>query len=97
MICHFHPVFLVSPEGSVLIIGVVIASFGSTVNSICYAGGGPNNIYEWTNILGEAVSSSNQLQLSSITGSDAGDYACTVTNAAGSGNETTTVTGKIYG
>ena len=85
----------VSPEGNVLIFGDVITSFGSAVNLTCLSDSGPNNTYEWTNGQGESVSNSSQLQLSSITGSDAGDYTCTVTNAAGSGNETATVTGKI--
>ena len=66
------------------------------MNLFCFAHGDPNNTYEWTNNQGEVVSNSSQLHLPSITGSDAGDYACTVTNAAGLGNDTTTITGKIH-
>ena len=72
----------------------VLTNFGSNVSRTCSAEGGPNNTFEWTNDQG-VVSNSSQLQLTSITASDAGTYTCTVTNAAGSSNASATVFGKI--
>ena len=95
MLINFYFNYIVSPFGSVSIDSSVLTSFGSNVSRICFGDGGPNNTFEWTNDQGEVVSNSSQLQLTSITGSDAGTYTCNVTNAAGSGVDSITVTGNI--
>ena len=69
-------------------------SFGSSESLTCTAQGGPDNTFQWT-LQGQVVSNSFQLQFPSITGSDGGDYTCTVTNAAGSGSIIATITGNI--
>ena len=85
-----------SPDGGVFIapFGDISTSFGSPVTLNCTAEGGPNNTFQWT-LQGQVVSDVSQLQFPSITGSDGGLYTCTVTNAAGSGSATTTITGNI--
>ena len=98
MLINFYFNYIVSPFGSVSILTSnlpVLTNFGSNVSKSCIADGGPNNTFEWTNDQGEVVSNSSQLQLTSITGSDAGTYTCNVTNAAGSGADEVTVTGNI--
>ena len=60
-----------------------LTSFNSTVTLMCFAGGGPNNIFVWRK-QGTVVSNSSTLELSMITGSDGGTYECTVANGAGS-------------
>ena len=70
-----------------------MTSFGSSENLTCFAQGGPNNAFEWTNNQGQVVSNSALLQLQSITGSDGGVYTCTASNAAGSGSATVIVSG----
>ena len=89
-------IFIVSPGGSVRITPLdTTTSFESSENLNCLAQGGPNNTFEWTNSQGQVISNSTQLEFPSITGSDGGIYTCTVTNAAGSDNASTTITGNI--
>ena len=87
-----------SPAGGVLLFPSddISTSFGSSETLICGAQGGPNNTFEWTNSQGQVISNSTQLEFPSITGSDGGLYTCTVTNAAGSDNVNTTITGKMF-
>ena len=91
----YNCISIVSPAGSVTIFSDIITSFGSSETVICFAQGGPNNAYEWTNNQGQVISNSTELQLQSITGSDGGVYTCTVTNAAGSKSANATITGNI--
>ena len=89
-------IFIVSPSGSVQLTPLSIStSFGSSETLTCFAQGGPNNTFQWTNSQGQVISNSTQLEFSSITGSEGGFYICTVTNAAGSGNANTIITGNI--
>ena len=85
----------VSPAGSVFVspFGNVLTKFNSTVSLTCLAQGGPNNMFEWSK-QGMTVSNGDVLELTMITGSDGGTYQCTVTNDAGSGTATTSVTGR---
>ena len=73
----------------------VLTSFNSTETITCLAEGGPNNMFEWSK-QGVIVSNSNVLELTMITGSDGGLYVCTVTNDAGYGTATTSVTGMYF-
>jgi len=86
----------VSPSDGVTlsINGNIFTSFGSSETVTCNAGGGPNNMFTWT-LGGNAIVSNNAvLDLPSITGADAGQYQCTVTNDAGFGSTTIVVFGK---
>ena len=61
----------------------------------CMSGGGPGNTFQWYhgNLLlsGET---SYLLEIITVTPSDAGNYTCRVTNAAGSGSDVASLTGE---
>ena len=58
----------------------------------CIASGGPNNTFEWF-IDGDLIeNASDTLTLNEVVG---GEYTCRVSNAAGTGNASTTLTGLI--
>ena len=59
----------------------------SVVILTCSTLGGPDNEYQWLRS-NETLSNSSVLTLDSVVG---GEYTCTVTNLAGSGNATTNV------
>ena len=90
--------FVVSPMGSVMISpsGNILASFNSTVNITCSAGGGPNNMFEWSKQGAGVVSNNSVLEFSMITGTDGAVYECTVTNAAGSDMASALLIGMHY-
>ena len=61
----------------------------------CESEGGPGNTFEWYH--GNQLLSNETtplLEITMVTPSDAGDYNCTVTNAAGSGSDVATLTGE---
>ena len=80
---------MISPPGNVL------TNFNSTVTLTCTAQGGPNNMFEWRK-QGVVVSNNSVLELAMITGSDGGTYQCAVTNDAGSGTVSATLTGTCF-
>ena len=84
-----------SPQDSVEISPVNITT---TVNSIeniyCSAGGGPNNMFEWSKQGTGVVSNNAVLEFPMITGTDGAVYECTVSNAAGNEAKNVTLTGK---
>ena len=69
---------MTSPSGN------IFANFNSTVTIICSAGGGPNNMFEWSKQGTGVVSNNSVLEFPMITGTDVAVYECTVSNAAGS-------------
>ena len=83
---------LVSPKGSVDTLRNVFTTYASSVNLICSAEVGPNNMYEWIKE-GELVFNMPVLHFPRIIGSDAGAYECVVRNAAGVGIASTTLYG----
>ena len=92
----YIPFCIVSPEGSVQISpGEVLTSFNSNVTLTCNNEGGPNNMFDWR-LNGVTISGANDpvLSISMVTGFDGGDYQCNVTNAAGSDDDTITITGR---
>ena len=92
----FIPFCTVSPKGSVQISpGDVPTSFNSNLTLTCANEGGPNNMFEWRQN-GMIISGANGpvLSIPIVTGSDGGDYQCNVTNAAGSDDDTVTITGR---
>ena len=97
---HLICIFIVSPAGSISVTPEIsgTTSFGSSESLCCSADGGPDNTFNWTVNGGPVISNSPELQLTFITGSDAGVYTCTVANDAGSDNVSTTITGiaNIY-
>ena len=65
---------------------------GNNITFICTAEGGPGNTFQWVqNSDNSVVSNSSMLTLDHT---DYDDYTCTITNAAGSTNETITFDGK---
>ena len=91
-------IFVVSPKGSVIISlfgNVLTTSVNSTVTFRCSAQGGPNNMFQWSK-QGIVVYNGSQLELTMITGSDAGVYQCIVTNDAGSGDSSVSLIGMCY-
>ena len=71
---------------------VVISDPGDTITFNCSSQGGPGNRYYWqrngTDLLTET---SNILTIVDVNASVGGDYACVVSNDAGSDNATTTL------
>ena len=89
---------VVSPQDSITIspAGNVLAGFNSAVTLSCSAQGGPNNMVVWRR-QGTVISSGDsELELLMITSSDAGVYQCTVTNDAGSDDNTVLLTGMYF-
>ena len=87
---------VVSPEGSVVIpVGEVLTSFNSTVTLPCTAQGGPNNMFQWSK-QGIVIYNGSQLEITMITGTDAGMYQCIVTNDAGSDDASVLLIGMCY-
>jgi len=85
--------FLVSPLGSVVVLpSEITTSVNTTVSLICVAGGGPDNIFEWSQN-GVIITRGNRpfLSIPIVTG---GMYQCTVINNAGSDSSTASVIGK---
>ena len=92
---HIHTcIFSVSPESSVEVQvtnnSVLFDPNESTVLN-CFASGGPNNTFEWL-LDGDLIeNASDTLTLDEVVG---GEYTCRVSNAAGSGSASITLTGK---
>ena len=62
----------------------------------CLSEGGPDLRYSWRkNGADECLSSTNTLAIGNLSMANAGDYTCTVTNDAGSGNHSITIYGMF--
>ena len=90
---HAHTA--VSPEGSVEVQVVNNSVFlvpSETVILNCIASGGPNNTFEWL-LDGDLIENETTatLTLNQVIGAE---YTCRVSNAAGSGNASITITSK---
>ena len=83
----------VTPYGSVRVSPHnAVFNDGDSINLTCLADGGPGNTYQWT-FNGSLLDNRNDhLVLPFIDASEnGGNYTCTVTNAAGSGSDSTVV------
>ena len=70
---------------------------GDQLQLNCSSEGGPDLVYSWSrnnDFSNETVTNTNTLTISDLATADGGDYACTVTNDAGSNNTTVTVYGE---
>ena len=61
----------------------------------CESGGGPGNSFQWY-LNGELLlnETSPVINITMVMASDAGEYNCTVTNAAGGGSDVATLSGE---
>ena len=67
---------------------------GETVNLVCLAQGGPGNQFTWTRVRdGVVIGNQSELNVDVVNASDGSVYTCTVTNLAGSDNETAVING----
>ena len=86
-------IFSVSPESSVEVQvtnNTVLFDPNERTTLDCIASGGPNNTYEWF-IDGDLIeNATDTLNLIQVIG---GEYVCQVSNAAGSGNASVTLSG----
>lgn len=90
---------IVSPFGSIQTSPEIFAMVDDTVELMCTARGGPNNMFEWTHILNNqastvTLSSTSNLTITGVTVYKGGIYRCTVSNAAGHDSGTTILNGK---
>ena len=88
---------LVSPEGSVLSSpSPVLVNQTNNITLTCTSMGGPDNMYQWFHggILLPGGTTPT-LTLNDVRASDEGDYMCRVSNVAGDGNSSSTVTGEL--
>ncbi|XP_065908777.1 uncharacterized protein [Dysidea avara] len=79
---------------NVNITGNITYPHGSQLQLHCSSEGGPQLEYSWsrTNTLSnDTTTNTNNLTISKVTALDGGNYTCTVTNDAGSSNNTVTV------
>ena len=86
--------FAVSPEGSVSVEAMnmtLLYDPNESATLICMASRGPNNTFMWF-FNGELIENvtMDTLTLNQV---DGGEYTCQVSNAAGSGNASITLTG----
>ena len=93
---HFLPP--VSPEGSVLSPSPVLVNQTNNITLTCTSMGGPDNMYQWFHggILLPGGTTPT-LTLNDVRASDEGDYMCRVSNVAGDGSSSSTVTGELCG
>ena len=84
-----RPFITVSPEDSVDIVPLNVASLNENVTLTCTAMGGPGNSFQWE-IEGKVVGNVNMLELVDIDASNGGNYTCTVSNTAG--NDSASIT-----
>ena len=85
--------YSVSPEESIEV-QVTNNVLNATVILDCIASGGPNNTFEWL-LDGEVIENETTatLTLNQVIGVE---YTCRVSNAAGSGNASITITGLVF-
>ena len=94
--CTFVQFYVVSPYNLVTVTprSSLTGQYENVVFT-CESEGGPGNTFEWYH--GNQLLSGKTaplLEIAMVTPSDAGDYNCTVTNAAGSGSDVATLTGE---
>ena len=70
-------------------------SNGSLLQLHCISDGGPNLEYSWSRTNPLSTTNTNNLTISNVTTIDGGNYTCTVTNDAGSSNNTITVYSEL--
>ena len=64
------------------------------MNLVCLAQGGPGNRFTWTRVRdGVVIGNQSELNVDVANASDGSVYTCTVTNLAGSDNETALING----
>ena len=95
---HLLHCFIVSPEGSVMVMPPTFNSqLGVVVTLTCEASGGPGNALLWTKFLEyEVVANNSVINISVTTAFDGGVYSCNVSNAAGYEEANVTINGKSY-
>ena len=95
---HLLYCFIVSPEGSVMVMPLTVTTqLGVVVTLTCETNGGPGNAFMWTKFLEyEVVANSSVLDISVTTAFDGGVYSCNVSNAAGYEEANVTINGKSY-
>ena len=87
---------LVSPKGSVLSSPPILVNQTDNITLTCTSMGGPDNMYQWFHggILLPGGTTPT-LTLNDVRASDEGDYMCRVSNIAGTGSSSSTVTGEL--
>ena len=82
---------------NVVIMGDNTYSQGEQLELNCSSEGGPELEYTWT-FSGGMIDNANtsMLTIANVTTSNGGEYTCSVSNDAGSDNETVTVYSKFF-
>ena len=74
---------------------LVSQTHNTTLN--CSSSSGPDNMYQWFHEDSILPGETNPtLTLTDVMVSNEGNYICRVSNAAGTGNSTTTIVGEFY-
>ena len=71
----------------------VNSTIGSTVLLTCEGQGGPNNSLSWMR-QGMEIATTSSLTVAVNSSTDGGEYACVISNAAGSDNSTSEINGR---
>ena len=93
---NIYSLSLVSPRNLVNVTSTTILTNQSDDEMFtCVSGGGPENTFQWY-LNGELLSNETSpvINITMVTASDAGEYNCTVTNAAGGGSDVATLIGE---
>ena len=86
--------YIVSPQGSVFVSPMnPSANQNDNITLRCFAQGGPNNTFQWS-LNSQTLPGETNQALTLLQVTTGGVYSCTVSNAAGIGSSTTTITGE---
>ena len=80
---------------NVVIMGDNTYSQGEQLELNCSSEGGPELEYTWT-FSGGMIANTSMLTIANLTTSNGGEYTCSVSNDAGSDNETVAVYSKFF-
>ena len=90
-----HFVFIVVAPYETAVVGESLYNQGDRLLLNCTSEGGPQLEYNWL-FLDDVISNSSIIIIDDINTSHIGNYTCTVSNDAGTDNDTITIYGKSF-